>query len=186
MQAPAVSLQNSNPELFLVMHLVQDEKKWFKAIFDEHHDYIRNYLYYLSGDAELSDDLVQDVFLTIWEKRESVKRESILPFLFTIARHLYFKSHRRKAIHLKFFSNWEEPAKEVSADFSMELKEFDQRLQSAISNLPEKTRTAFLLSRMDDLSYAEIAQRFGLSVKAIEKHISKAKKILREKLGHNL
>jgi RNA polymerase sigma-70 factor (ECF subfamily) len=168
------------------MYLVQDEKKWFKEIFDEHHTYIRNYLYYLSGDADLSDDLVQDVFLKVWEKRENVKKESVLPFLFTIARHLYFKNHRRKAIHLKFFSSWEEPAKEVSAEFVLEMKEFDQKLQVAISKLPEKTRTAFLLSRMDDMSYAEIANGFGLSVKAIEKHISKAKKILREEIGHNI
>lgn len=168
------------------MQLVQDEKKWFKEVFDEHHKYIRNYLYYLSGDSDLSDDLVQDVFLKVWEKRENVKKESVLPFLFTIARHLYFKNHRRKAIFLKFFSSWEEPAKEVSAEYVLELKEFDERLQVAISQLPEKTRTAFLLSRMDDMSYTEIAKSFGLSVKAVEKHISKAKKILREQLGHNL
>jgi RNA polymerase sigma-70 factor (ECF subfamily) len=168
------------------MQLVQDEKTWFKEIFDEHHKYIRNYLYYLSGDTDLSDDLVQDVFLKVWEKRETVKKESVLPFLFTIARHLYFKNHRRKSIYLKFFSSWEEPAKEVSGEYMMELKEFDKWLQIAIAQLPEKTRTAFLLSRMDEMSYIEIANSFGLSVKAIEKHISKAKKILREQLGHNL
>jgi RNA polymerase sigma-70 factor (ECF subfamily) len=168
------------------MHLVEDEKKWFKEIFDEHHNYIRNYLYYLSGDAALSDDLVQDTFLKLWEIREKVKKESVLPFLFTIARHLYFKNHRRKAVHLKFYSNWEEPTKEVSAEFMLEMKEFDHKLQRAISNLPEKTRTAFLMSRMEDKSYAQIADSFGLSIKAIEKHISKAKKILREQLGHNI
>lgn len=168
------------------MHLVEDEKKWFKKIFDEHHNYIRNYLYYLSGDADLSDDLVQDTFLKLWEIRDKVKKESVLPFLFTIARHLYFKSHRRKAVHLKFFNQWEEPAKEVSGEYMMEMKEFDNRLQEALSLLPEKTRTAFLLSRMDQLSYAEIAGSFGLSIKAIEKHISKAKKILREQIGHNI
>ncbi len=168
------------------MHLVQDEKKWFKDIFDEHHDYIRNYLYYLSGDADLSDDLVQDVFLKVWEKRESVKRESVLPFLFTIARHLYFKNHRRKSIHLRFLEMWEEQTRDVSAEYVLELKEFDQRLQVAISNLPEKTRTVFLLSRIDEMSYADIANSFGLSIKAIEKHITKAKKILKEQIGHNV
>jgi len=168
------------------MHLVEDEKKLFKEIFDEHHNYIRNYLYYLSGDSGLSDDLVQDTFLKLWEVRAKVKRESALSLLFTIARHLYFKNHRRKAVHLKFFSNWEEPPKEVSAEFMLEMKEFDSKLQRALSELPEKTRTAFLLSRIDDKSYAEIADSFGLSIKAIEKHISKAKKLLREQIGHNI
>lgn len=168
------------------MHLVEDEKKWFKEIFDEHHAYIRNYLYYLSGDIHLADDLVQDAFLKLWEIRQKVKKESVLPFLFTIARHLYFKNHRRKAVFLKFSSQWEEPAKEVSGEYMLEMKEFDTRLQEALSHLPEKTRMAFLLSRIDEMSYTEIAQSFGLSVKSIEKHISKAKKILREQIGHNI
>jgi RNA polymerase sigma-70 factor (ECF subfamily) len=168
------------------MHLVADEKNWFKEIFDEHHNYIRNYLYYLSGDPDLSDDLVQDTFVKLWEIREKVKTESVLPFLFTIARHLYFKSHRRKAVHLKFFTNWEEQAKEVSGEYILEMKEFDKKLQQSLAQLPEKTRTAFLLSRIDEMSYSEIAINFGLSIKAIEKHISKAKRILREQIGHNL
>jgi RNA polymerase sigma-70 factor (ECF subfamily) len=168
------------------MHLVADERNWFKEIFDEHHNYIRNYLYYLSGDPDLSDDLVQDTFVKLWELREKVKTESVLPYLFTIARHLYFKSHRRKAIHLKFFSNWDEQAKEVSGEYILEMKEFDKKLQQSLAQLPEKTRTAFLLSRIDEMSYSEIAINFGLSIKAIEKHISKAKRILREQIGHDL
>lgn len=168
------------------MHLVADERNWFKEIFDEHHDYIRNYLYYLSGDPDLSDDLVQDTFLKLWEIREKVKRESVLPFLFTIARHLYFKVHRRKALYLKFSSTLEEPDRQVSAEYMLEMKEFDNKLQQALSLLPEKTRTAFLLSRMDEMSNTEIATSFGLGIKAIEKHITKARKFLREQTGHNI
>lgn len=52
------------------MHLDQEEKIWFQKVFDDHYDYIRNYLYYLSGDMDLSDDLVQDVFLKLWEERK--------------------------------------------------------------------------------------------------------------------
>lgn len=168
------------------MHLDQEEKIWFQKVFDDHYDYIRNYLYYLSGDMDLSDDLVQDVFLKLWEERKKVKRESVLSLLFTIARNLYFKVHRRKALDLKFVSNIFNDKKEESPEYLLELKEFDKKLQTAISDLPEKTRTAFLLNRLDDLSYAQIADSFGLSVKAIEKHISKAKKTLYEQLGYKI
>lgn len=106
--------------------------------------------------------------------------------LFTIARNLYFKVHRRKALDLKFVSNIFNDKKEESPEYLLELKEFDKKLQTAISDLPEKTRTAFLLNRLDDLSYAQIADSFGLSVKAIEKHISKAKKTLYEQLGYKI
>lgn len=168
------------------MHLDQEEKIWFQKVFDDHYDYIRNYLYFLSGDMDLSDDLVQDVFLKLWEERKKVKRESVLSLLFTIARNLYFKVHRRKALDLKFVTNIFNDKKEESPEYLLELKEFDKKLQTAISDLPEKTRTAFLLNRLDDMSYAQIADSFGLSVKAIEKHISKAKKTLYEQLGYKI
>lgn len=168
------------------MHLVQNEKEWFQKVFDDHYDYIRNYLYYLSGDMGLSEDLVQDVFLKLWEQIAKVKRDTVLSLLFTIARNLYFKSHRRKKLDLQFFSFLDSDKREQSPEYQLELKEFDQKLQKAISGLPEKARTAFLLNRIDEMSYAQIADSLGVSVKAVEKNISKAKKILWEKVGHKI
>jgi RNA polymerase sigma-70 factor (ECF subfamily) len=65
----------------------------------------------------------------------------------------------------------------------MEMDEYDQRLQKVLSSLPEGGREVFLMNRLEDLTYQEIADRLGLTVKAIEKRISKVLKILREKLG---
>jgi RNA polymerase sigma-70 factor (ECF subfamily) len=65
----------------------------------------------------------------------------------------------------------------------MEMDEYDQRLQKVLSSLPEGGREVFLMNRLEDLTYQEIADRLGLTVKAIEKRISKVIKILREKLG---
>ena len=168
------------------MHLVLNDKEWYKKVFDDHYDYIRNYLYYLSGNMQLSEDLVQDVFLKLWEQSEKVKKETVQSLLFTIARNLYFKSHRRKMLDLQFFSFLDDNSKEQSPEYQLELKEFDQKLQKAISGLPDKSRTAFLMNRIDELSYAQIADRLNVSVKAIEKNISKAKKILWEQVGHKI
>jgi RNA polymerase sigma-70 factor (ECF subfamily) len=168
------------------MQFIQDERIWFREIFDDHYDYIRNYLYYLSGDMELSEDLVQDAFLKVWEQRSKIKKDTVLSLLFTIARNLYFKVHRRKALDLKLFSLLIDDRKEQSPEYILELKEFDRKLQTAISRLPEKTRAAFLLNRIDEMNYAQIADSFGVSVKAIEKHISKAKKMLFEQVGHKI
>ena len=70
-----------------------------------------------------------------------------------------------------------------SPEYEMEVKEFDKRLQSALNKMNEKNRTVYLMSRIDDLTYQEIAQRLGLTVKAIEKRISKAKAFLKDELS---
>jgi len=155
---------------------------WFRKVFDESYDHLRNYLYYLSGDIYWVDDTIQEVFMTLWTKRFSVREETLLPWLYTIGRNLFLKQKRHEAVRLKFEKRF--PAEEPWGEDPglAEQEEFDARLLSAISSMPEKCRTVFLMSRMDEMSNGEIASRLGVSVKAVEKHITKALRILRQKL----
>ena len=165
------------------MEITGGNKEWFKDVFDQHFEYVRNYLYYLSGDIMLSEDLVQDVFLQLWEKRDLVKNETIKPFLFTIARNSYLKNYRRKKIDLKFKSTYFEQIEHESPEFVMEVKEVDIKLQKIISSLTEKCRVVFLMNRLDDMTYSQIAESLGVSVKAVEKQMSKALAALRKNFG---
>jgi len=158
-------------------------ESWFKEVFDKNYEYIRNYLFYLSGDVKLAEDLVQDVFLQLWEKRESIKNETVRAFLFTIARNSFLKSLRRNKYDLKFQSTYFEQVEKESPQFLLELKEFDEKLQKTISGLPEKCRIVYLMSRIDEMTYPQIAESLKVSVKAIEKQMSKALSILRKELG---
>ena len=160
--------------------------EWFKSVFDEYYDYIRNYLYYLCGDIEVAEDLAQDVFMKLWENRDKVNNITLKPFLFKIAKNLFINSHKRKNLDLKFINSRLDNTEIESPQYILEFKEFDQRLQNAISNLPEQCRTFFLLNRIDDMKYQDIAKNFGISVKAVEKQISKALKLLREQFEHKM
>jgi RNA polymerase sigma-70 factor (ECF subfamily) len=161
-------------------------KKWFKDIFNANYEYIRNYLYYLSGDMELAEDLVQDVFLQLWEKQHDVKEETVRAFLFTIAKNNFLKSRRRVKNELKFRSAFFESKEHKSPEYLMEMKEFDQKLQQVISEIPEKSRTVFLMHRIDGMLYSEIAGNLQVSVKAVEKRMTKALSVLNEKLGKKI
>lgn len=160
--------------------------EWFKMIFDEYYDFIRNYLFYLSADIELSEDLAQDVFMKMWQSKDKINDETIKPFLFKIAKNLFINSHKRKMLDIKFINTRLENQDGESPEYILEMKEFDWRLQRAISNLPEQCRTYFLLNRLDGMKYQEIADSFGVSVKAVEKQISKALKVLREKFDRKM
>ncbi len=157
-------------------------KTWFTKVFDSHYEHLRNYLYYLSGDIQWSEDAVQEVFLALWEKRNSVNEETIQPFLFTMARNVFLKQKRHEAVHLKFIKKYQAGEETAGDSVSVEADEFDRALQIAISQLPEKCRIVFLMSRMDGINNPMIAADLKVSVKAVEKQITKALKILRSKL----
>ncbi len=168
------------------MRADERDNTWFRRLFEEHHKYIRNFIYYLSGDLSLADDLTQDVFLLAWEERDKIKNETAKSYLFTIAKNNYFGHHRKKAIRLNFSSTLINESNNESPEFIMELKEFDQKLQSAIAEIPDKTRAIFLMSRIDQMTYSEIAAVMQLSNKAVEKHMSKALQLLRQKVDRKL
>ena len=156
---------------------------WFKGIFDRNYEYIRNYLYYLSGDMNLAEDLAQDVFMTLWEKRSYIKDETVRPLLFTIARNCFLKNRRHENYDLKFRSTYFEEFESKSPEYLIELKEFDKKLQETIANLPGKCRPVFLMNRIDGMTYREIANYTGVSIKTVEKHMKKALTFLRKELG---
>ena len=158
-------------------------KSWYRHIFDAHYKYVLNYLFYLSGDIGLSEDLTQDAFLQLWDKRFQVKEDTVRPWLFTIARNSFLKSIRRQKYDLKFRSSLIEGVGNESPEYIMEMKEFDKKLQESLAGLPDKCREVFLMNRIDGFSYREIAENLGVSIKAVEKQMSKALAILREKLG---
>lgn len=168
--------------------MTQDEKNvdWFKQVFNDYFEYIRNFLYYLSGNITLAEDLSQDVFLILWEEHQKIRKESVRAFLYTVAKNLYFKHHRKTKINLSFINSLLLEQDHESPEFILELREFDKKLQQAISEVPEKTRIVFLMSRIDRMTYAEIAETLKLSLKAVEKHMTKALKLLKEKTDRKL
>lgn len=168
------------------MKMETGTESWFKGVFDKNYEYIRNYLFYLSGDIKLAEDLVQDVFLRLWEKRSSVKNESVRAFLFTIARNDFLKNRRQNKYDLKFRSTYYEQVENKSPEYLLELKEFDQKLQKAIAGMPEKCRVIYLMNRIDEMTYSEIAGSLKVSIKAVEKQMSKALRILQNELGRKM
>jgi len=160
----------------------------FKSIFDEYYRPIKNFLYYKLGDVALAEDITQEVFIKAWEKKNEIIVDSVKSYLYTIANNLainHFKSSKRN-FEFELKADNPAPSKIETPDFSMEKDEFAKKLETAIGSLTENQRVAFLMNRIDDLTYKEIAQRLDLSVKAVEKRMHNALESLRKLIDHKI
>jgi RNA polymerase sigma-70 factor (family 1) len=173
----------------LVKRVKASDKHAFEAIFNLYQENIYRFILFKISDSSLAEDLLQDVFLKCWNARTSLnEHQSIKNYLYTIAdnlvlnhvRHLKVVTKHQQQAESRLFSTIDSP------DFILEEKEWSMRLQKAIEDLPEKTRAIFLMSRLEDLTYPEIADRLSLSYKTVEGHMVKALKMLREALSQKL
>nr|WP_199079988.1 RNA polymerase sigma-70 factor [Pedobacter sp. ASV19] len=136
------------------------------------------------GDAHMAEEIVQNMFMRFWEKRELLNIDlSVKAYLYKCVHNdtlNYLKHEKVKARyqeHAAFSLNYSEPASHKA-----ELNELEWKLQEALKDLPEQCRTIFQMSRFEELKYREIAEQLGLSIKTIENQMGKALRILRLKL----
>lgn len=134
-------------------------------------------------DEDDAREVVHKVFIALWEKREKVDlTTSLKSYLFTSVHNRSLNVLRDR----KKFSDEELPDLAGDWDVSTQIEsmELEEKIREAIQSLPEKCRQVFELNRFEGLKYSEIAQQLGISVKTVENQMSKALKILREKLAH--
>jgi len=162
------------------------EDNTYKDLFELHSKSLRNFIYYKCGDIQQAEDIVQDAFVKLWDNCSKIVFEKAKSFLYTVARNNFLNEVAHKKIVLQHQSNYKNDRTNESPEFLLEEKQFLERLQAVIADLPEKQREVFLLSRIDKKKYAEIAEMLDISVKAVEKRMSQALIILREKIGNNI
>ncbi|MEE9363271.1 MAG: RNA polymerase sigma factor [Cellulophaga sp.] len=156
-------------------------KKVYSSFFTANSKTIYNYIYYKFGNSEKAYDVVQEAFLKLWENCIKVTPEKAKSYVYTIANNLYLNVIKAEKVRLKFAYKNEVSTNE-SPEFLLEEKQYQEKLDAALSSLPENQRTTFLLNRIDKKKYAEIAEMEGVSIKAIEKRMHLALKTLREKI----
>ncbi len=158
-------------------------KEQFKILFDRYFDDIRRYLYYRSGDEGLSTDLAQDTFMRIWEKDMVLMPGSDAGLLYKIAGDLFVSHTRREKLRREAPDRIRFQQTVRNPDEELEFKELQEKYEKALAKLPDNQRVVFLMSRMEELTYAEIAARLTLSVKAVEKRMTGALARLKKEIS---
>lgn len=146
---------------------------------------LRKYVFFRSGDTELSTDIAQETFLRVWEKRHTIQPERIKGLLYKIAGDLFVTHYRKEKRSFNFFKHYQPESEARSPEEEMVFVQLQQRYGKVLSEMPEKQRTVFLMSRVDGLKYAEIAEMNDISVKAVEKRMKNALEFLHVNLKTN-
>jgi RNA polymerase sigma-70 factor (ECF subfamily) len=154
----------------------------FKLCFDQYFQAIWNYIYYKSGDAELSTDLAQDTFMKVWEKQIPFEGNRTKSLLYKIVNDNFVSHIRKDQVKDKYLNTIHLNYKSDCPEAILDYKELKHYYEKALTQLPEKQRVVFLMSRVDGFTYAEIAARLDISVKAVEKRMSKTLTSLRKKI----
>lgn len=152
----------------------------FSEVFNEYSESLFKFLYYKSGNEELSKDITQESFLKLWQNCAEVAFTTAKGYVFTIAKNRLFNEFEHQKVKLKFAQKPQIDKTVQSPEYLLEEKELKQEIEDAIAALPEKQRVAFLLSRIDKKTYKQIAEILGISKQAVEKRIYNALDTLRK------
>lgn len=168
----------------------KNEKKSFKNIFENYYPPLCHLGNYYLEDYDEAKGVVQEAFVKLWDLRNEIKSDSnIKNFLFTMVKNSCINILKRRQIIIKHHNKIKETEiryqyeslNRINEDY-LELKELKERIDAAINNLPQHCRIVFEMSRFQDMKYHQIAEKLGITQKAVEARMTKTLKILRKEL----
>ena len=170
----------------LIVKVSEGDERAFTTLFHHYYKRIGKFVYHMTKSIELTEEVVQDAFIKIWLKRQTLQSiENFDGYLRVIVRNEAINALKKIAAERVSSLKIEKFLAEESAlDPSESKTEFYRELiATAVSKLPEQQRKVYIMSRYDRLKYQEIAAQLGLSQTTVKKHIQLAVAFIREKLA---
>ncbi|RFS18906.1 RNA polymerase sigma-70 factor [Chitinophaga silvatica] len=169
----------------LLTALRQDDGLAFKAIYNRYIDVLYRAAYKRLQSKESADDILQEIFVRFYEKRNTLSPTlPIKPYLLTSLKNRILNEFRNRLIHASHHANIA-ATQDTSLSIypTIDVKALEQRFRQTLTHIPEKCREVYELSRFEYLTNKSIAERLGISVNTVEKHIGKALAILRKEFS---
>ncbi len=155
----------------------------FQDIFNTYFEVIRRFVYYKTSDEQVAEDIAEDVFMQLWERRDQLEMLNIKALLYKMASDNVVSYYRKQDVRLSFAENMRpDGSASLSPQEELQFEELKARYAAVLEEMPDGQREVFLMNREESLKYHEIAERLNLSVKAIEKRMNAALSLLRKKL----
>lgn len=156
----------------------------FRKYYDLYYDQLCHFLNFYTQDITIIEDVLQEVYLKLWENRDEIEIQYIKTYLFHAAKNRVLNHLRDEQNRHYLLENWfNQQKQEKQGKECYDIEQFTTLLYKAIDQLPEKCREIFILSRKEKLTYKQIAEKLNISVKTVEAQMGIALKRIRETLA---
>jgi len=170
----------------LVDLLQSGDQVAYTQIYDRYQGLLYIYACKITKDEIEAEDIVQEVFFYLWDKRDTIIfNTSLSAYLYSAVRYKFFNLLDHKKVRSNYIDSFKEFIENgnIEADYAIREKELTALIEKEISLLPPKMREIFELSRKAQLSHKEIAEKLNISEKTVKNQVNNALKQLRVKLG---
>ncbi|MDA0873538.1 MAG: RNA polymerase sigma-70 factor [Bacteroidetes bacterium] len=165
--------------------LLRSDATSYAELFDASYDALHRYALYIMHDDAAASDILQDVYLKLWQVRETIDPErSLRALMYQMVRNYALNHERQRKRHAAEAIEADHPSVGFDSvnDDELDAAVLKERLQIWIDEMPERRREAFMLSRFEGLSHDEIASLMDLAPKTVNNHIVLALQHIRKKL----
>lgn len=163
-----------------------NDERAFNALFDRYFKRLYTFGFSLVQDEDVAKEIAMDVMLRLWQKKGDLVIETeLLPYLFRSVKNATYNYWRKAKIITQPLEIFEDSLDNSfpSADSNLVFKELEKTYADYLNNLPEQRRKIFNLSRDENLSYAEIAEKLNLSVHTVRNQMSSSVRYFRKHFG---
>ena len=155
----------------------------FRKVFDNCYESLCRYAFTIVKDFDQAEDIVQSIFMKLWEKRDTLDiTTSVRSYLFRAVYNQCINHLEHHSVKLKYDAGMRVDAARDEQQPEVFPEELEESIRKAIDTLPTQCRSIFIMSRYEELKYSEIADKLGISVNTIQNQVCKALKLLREAL----
>ena len=156
-------------DIELLNQFKSHDKAAFELIYRQYWQRLYDFAYLKTHDGNTAEEIVQDLFVTLWEKRETLQISNFQSYLFTSVRNRVIDYYKQKT-----FDELDTVDVAVAADYPLFLEELEAALHQAVAQLPDKTQEIFRLNRFEGKTARQISEHLNLPERTVEYHITQA------------
>lgn len=179
---------NINETKEILQKLCSGDKIAIDLLYNSYSNKLYNFAFSYLKTEDDALDVVQNVFVSLWEKRDQLKRDSNLEaFLFTVTKNAVVSLFRKKVQEKKYLEHLRHTVvieKNITEE-EYNYQVLSDKISTLIEQLPEQRKRVLKLDKEEGLSNKQIAEKLNISVKTVEDHKTKAKRFIKEKLAQS-
>lgn len=178
-------------EKWLTEKFKKGDKSAFETIFKTHYSELHSYAVGMTGDLEASEDIIEELFIWLWENRKSVRVDSSMKsYLIKITHNRCLNHLKHQKVIQKYLDEnlrlrtIEEKLQQDYIEFfkQQDYDDNEEKIRTAIDNLPEQCKKIFKMNRFDKFKYREIAEKLNISISTVKNQMSIALKKIKDEL----